>query len=253
MKDDLLARIEALEIDKPGIPQPFSGRLARENGWSRDFAERAVGEYKRFVYLAVRAGHPVTPSEVVDEVWHLHLCHTRSYWDELCAGILGRPLHHDPTEGGASEDRKFRNWYSRTLESYREVFNEDAPADIWPPVEERFAMTTEKAAPRSHRVAPKQTARRIAGLLVLAGLVPVLGGCGGMMAVTDGSSWLCPAFFVGLVVLLAFRGAKRGGRRGRKGGWGGGCGGGGNFGSGPDASGCGSSGCGGGGCGGGGD
>ncbi|MEK6230809.1 MAG: hypothetical protein N2A42_03075 [Luteolibacter sp.] len=33
-------------------------------------------EYKRFVALAMLAGHPVTPSEEVDQAWHLHLVYT---------------------------------------------------------------------------------------------------------------------------------------------------------------------------------
>ena len=69
---DLLERIESYLPDKPGAEFPFSARLARDNGWTREFALRAIKEYKRFCYLAVISGHPVTPSEEVDEVWHLH-------------------------------------------------------------------------------------------------------------------------------------------------------------------------------------
>jgi hypothetical protein len=31
----------------------FVDRLCRENNWGRAFAERCVGEYKKFVYLAM--------------------------------------------------------------------------------------------------------------------------------------------------------------------------------------------------------
>ena len=67
MKDELLLRLDAFELDEPGVAFPFSARLAHENGWSRGFARRVIAEYKRFVWLALRAGHPVTPSEEVDE------------------------------------------------------------------------------------------------------------------------------------------------------------------------------------------
>lgn len=33
MKNELLAKLEAMGLDKPGIPLPFSTRLAGENGW----------------------------------------------------------------------------------------------------------------------------------------------------------------------------------------------------------------------------
>jgi hypothetical protein len=36
--------------------------------------------------------HIVTPSEQVDQVWHLHLTYTRSYWDEFCPNVLGQPF-----------------------------------------------------------------------------------------------------------------------------------------------------------------
>lgn len=66
MKNELLAKLEAMELEKPGIPLPFSTRLARENGWNPEFARKVIREYKRFIYLAVKAGHPVTPSKAVD-------------------------------------------------------------------------------------------------------------------------------------------------------------------------------------------
>jgi len=138
----LRERIEAFPLDEPGAALPFSIRLVREQGWSHAFAAGAVREYKRFVLLAVEAGHPVTPSEVVDQVWHLHLIYTRSYWQGLCAGVLGQDLHHGPTQGGMAEQEKFVDWYTRTLESYRRVFGEEAPLEIWPEAAARFAHAT---------------------------------------------------------------------------------------------------------------
>ena len=109
----------------------------RENGWPRAFAARAIEEYRKFCFLAVHAGHPVTPSDEVDQVWHLHLTYSRHYWDALCRDALERPLHHGPTEGGAAEDRKFHDWYETTLASYRRFFGEP-PKDLWPASNERF-------------------------------------------------------------------------------------------------------------------
>ncbi len=105
------------------------------------FAARAISEYRRFLYLAVVAGHQVSPSDDVDQVWHLHLLYTESYWNRLCCDVLAMPLHHHPTTGGASERAKFDAWYRTTLESYRRVFLEDPPADIWPNPERRASGT----------------------------------------------------------------------------------------------------------------
>ena len=59
-------------------------RLARENGWSRPYAERVVAEYKRYVFLAMTSDEPVCPSEDVDAAWPLHLTYTRSSWMRFC-------------------------------------------------------------------------------------------------------------------------------------------------------------------------
>ncbi len=57
---ELYRRIAAFEIDEPGAAFPFSAKLAKENSWSRDYAKRVVDEYRKFAFLAVAAGHPVT-------------------------------------------------------------------------------------------------------------------------------------------------------------------------------------------------
>jgi len=105
---------------------------------SRHFAIRVIGEYKRFCYLAIRAGHSVTPSDEVDQGWHLHLLYTQSYWNDFRRGALGRPLHHNPTRGGPDESAKFHD-HEKTLASYRRLFGSEPPPDIWPSVKARFA------------------------------------------------------------------------------------------------------------------
>ena len=134
----LWEKLEGLQLNDNHAVFDFSARLARENGWSHDFTRRVLQEYKRYLLLTRHAGHPVTPSEEVDQAWHLHLVYTRSYWDKLCRDILGRPLHHEPTAGGPQEEAKYRQQYQNTLDSYARLFGEPAPADIWPPVTQRF-------------------------------------------------------------------------------------------------------------------
>lgn len=135
---ELWQAILAFHPDHPTAILPFSKRLALEQGWTRRYAVRAIEEYKKFIFLVCTAGHPVTPSEHVDEVWHLHLIYTRSYWDEFCGQVLKRPVHHNPTEGGPSEDARYHEQYQKTLETYAKVFGMAPPEDIWPPVAERF-------------------------------------------------------------------------------------------------------------------
>jgi hypothetical protein len=139
MKTDpeLWRRIEAVELDELGVELPFSARLARDNGWSRDLADAVIEEYCRFCYLAVVAGHEVTPSDEVDQAWHLHLTYSRHYWGPFTQA-LGRPLHHGPTEGGPAEQRRYLENYDATLVSYAREFGRPAPARIWPAASVRF-------------------------------------------------------------------------------------------------------------------
>ena len=87
----------------------FSQRLARENDWSIQHARHCIDEYRRFLYLAATAGHSVTPSDAVDQVWHQHLVYTENYWVDLCQEVLPSPLHHGPTKGGSQERVRYQD------------------------------------------------------------------------------------------------------------------------------------------------
>jgi uncharacterized protein (TIGR04222 family) len=197
---ELSKRLENYSPDDSDAAFPFTERLARDNSWSLDYARRVVREYKRFAFLAVTAGHPVTPSDEVDQAWHLHILYTKSYWKEFCAEVLGKPLHHSPTKGGGEECEKFHDWYARTMESYRRFFDEEPPADIWPDASVRFGVDIHflrvnsernwviakprwlrRAKPRSFKpikVGPRQFATTAIAALLVAGLT----GCGSFLA-----------------------------------------------------------------------
>jgi hypothetical protein len=113
--DALWCALRDFAFDAPDAELSFSLRLARDSSWPRSFARRVIEEYRRFLYLVQVAGHPCTPSEEVDQAWHLHLVYTRSYWDDLCDAVLGFPLHHGPTEGGAVEGARYHDQYARTF------------------------------------------------------------------------------------------------------------------------------------------
>ena len=128
----LRARVEAYGLDRPDEARPFSWRLREDRGWSSARAARAIAEYRRFVVLAVAAGHPVSPPPEVDEVWHLHLTDTRRYWQEFCPEVLGQPLHHEPSRGGPEERQRLEDQYAATVASYQRLFGGAPPRDVWP-------------------------------------------------------------------------------------------------------------------------
>ena len=136
----LLQRIADHRIGPADASLSFTERLARENRWSPAHAERVVGEYKRFCYLAMTAGREVTPSDAVDQAWHLHLTYSRDYWQTFCREVLGRDLHHGPTQGGPAERDRFYRQYAETLAAYEAAFGHAPPTDIWPDAHRRFAV-----------------------------------------------------------------------------------------------------------------
>jgi len=135
---NLKKQLIAFEIGSPNDNFPFTQRLARENAWPIDFAHQVVTEYKRFIYLVAVSKHEITPSDQVDQAWHLHMTYTQSYWVDLCRNTLGFELHHYPTKGGREESIKFRRQYSETLDLYKHTFKESPPETIWPQAQARF-------------------------------------------------------------------------------------------------------------------
>lgn len=118
--------------DSPEAAVQFSDKLIKETKWGPDFAKQAMAEYKKFLYLCLTMPQGASPSEVVDEVWHLHLTYTTSYWKKLCGEVLQRELHHYPNKGGTSENQRHRDWYADTLIAYVKEFQELPLADFWP-------------------------------------------------------------------------------------------------------------------------
>ncbi|WP_315724258.1 MULTISPECIES: hypothetical protein [unclassified Bradyrhizobium] len=136
-RQELWRRIAAHDFE-PGTPFNFTQRLARDHGWSLDEARAAIEAYRRFCFLAMVSPTPVTPSEVVDEVWHQHLIYSRDYWTMWCGERLQSPLHHDPTPGGPDAQMTYRRQYAETLALHERFFGPPSP-DLWPATHIRFA------------------------------------------------------------------------------------------------------------------
>lgn len=134
---ELWNRIEDFEIDDLESSFSFSDRLARENDWSMEYCLRAILEYKKFIFLICISPESLTPSDEIDQVWHLHLLYTQSYWIDLCEKTINRQIHHGPTKG-KEEQSRFKDQYQYTLDQYLEKFEMNPPNDIWPKSEKRF-------------------------------------------------------------------------------------------------------------------
>lgn len=209
MVGDIWQNLKGLSFGEQGAALSFTERLARENGWTKGFAARVVEEYRRFAFLAATEGG-ATPSDEVDQAWHLHMTYTRHYWGAF-AEALGAPLHHEPTKGGVCEREKFAAQYEKTLADYRRVFRTEPPADIWPPAAMRFgeAPFMRRINMRRHFIVPKW---RIAAAAALAAGIAALGAIEGARAraeegaVETARNWIesHPVEFVAGFIAFAF-------------------------------------------------
>lgn len=128
MNQELWAKIEAFNFDELPTDYGFSIRLANENFWTSNFTQLAILEYKKFMYLAATSEFMVSPSEIVDTVWHQHLVFTQLYTD--FAAVLGKQIQHIPSTHNKADFLKFKQAKERTKELYYSNFGQQ-PASIW--------------------------------------------------------------------------------------------------------------------------
>src|SRR5260370_41391841 len=109
----------------------FASKLSRKLGWTAEFAFRAIAEYKKYVYLGVISTGNVTPSKVIDQVWHEHQLFTKAY-REFCSEVIDKEFDHTPELIPVPQQtQQFNQQYLDTLALYRAEFNMEPPADIW--------------------------------------------------------------------------------------------------------------------------
>ena len=210
-REACLLRLSQYSPDAPGAQVPYSLRLAEAEGWSRLHTLTVIEEYKRFAYLAVFAGHPVTPSEAIDAAWHLHLQYSEEYWTVFCGEGLRAPLRQVPGIGAPDEDDAYAQRYQQTMESYRRVFGVEPPADVWPepePAQEHSAPDDQGFVARRPRkaVTPTHvsTTRRIMPFVwpvIGISLLAVTAYAAPDFKVLDYSGPLFLAFYLGLCVI----------------------------------------------------
>jgi hypothetical protein len=124
-------KLKSFQFDKQGALYPFSMQLADESfAGNHQYALAVIDEYRKFLFLLDTTGHSVTPASDVDEAWHLHLSFTGLYWNKMMDRVLGKRLGHNPGNGSAGDDTKFRAIYQRTLHDYTQYFGEP-PLRTW--------------------------------------------------------------------------------------------------------------------------
>jgi len=102
----------------------IKNKLIHTYGWPKKNADKCIQQYKNFLFLLKKYGNTqqLTPSEDLDEVWHLHILNTKQYRQD-CDNIFGKFLDHDPiypTQKSLSETSK--NTFQITQDLYRKEF-----------------------------------------------------------------------------------------------------------------------------------
>ena len=171
-------RINAFRFDEPGTVLTFDKRLARENGWDLSYTQDVIEEYKKFMFLCCISDSPITPSDQVDQAWHLHMIYTKSYWIDFCRNTLEQEIHHNPTKGGSSEQTKFKDLYAHTFLLYHDKFQTPAPTNIWLNSEKRFSeihfqRINTKAYWMIKKPAKENIALTVIALILFAGLLNI--------------------------------------------------------------------------------
>lgn len=126
--DPLWLKLNFLNLGPQAAMNPFMQMLGQQMGWPMPMVSQVMEEYRKFLFLALRAGHPVTPPTIIEQVWNLHMQSAQDYWEKLGALITERPV----AEGiGASVAAGMADQYQQTIASYARIFGMEPPADIW--------------------------------------------------------------------------------------------------------------------------
>lgn len=134
--------VKAFDLDYPYDEYCFSIRLAYKNKWSENFTIRAIEEYKKFMFLATISDKMVSPSEIIDIVWHQHLIFTKSY-SQFC-DLLGKKIEHIPSTNNTEDQPRFRQAKIHANKLYEEHFGEQ-DTEIWSATTMYDSLKLEKA------------------------------------------------------------------------------------------------------------
>ncbi|MFN8437564.1 MAG: glycine-rich domain-containing protein-like [Cytophagales bacterium] len=121
-------KIQNFELGDEYSDYDFVLRLAKENYWTIDFTNKAILEYKKFMYLVAKSELMLSPSPIIDIVWHQHLIFTQSY-AQFCH-ILGKFINHVPSTLKLNEEKRFAQAKQTTQQLYSQFFG-NQPIEIW--------------------------------------------------------------------------------------------------------------------------
>jgi len=120
--DESTEQLPSLSFDYVKGARLSRGVLATLSG---DDVRTLADRYRRF--LALKARYPreaIAPTEIIDEMWHLHMLHPRAYHRD-CMQAFGFILDHNPGFGAEKDEADaLAATFARTAERYEREFGE---------------------------------------------------------------------------------------------------------------------------------
>ena len=171
----------------PGLNRPWNvsfktlvERVMRECCVTETRAQDMCEAYATFLELkmaidddgATAEGPRLSPPEIIDRVWHLHILDTRFYAYEVL-GLTGMDLEHDPD--GARDPEEKRKRAMNTVIAYRSRFGGNpptTPGSLWrfsPDVNEVWSAPQPEYVCASLRADKEKSAEEGQARLVFAG------------------------------------------------------------------------------------
>ena len=127
--DPLWLKLNMMNAEGLQAFAPVMEAMQKQWGQNAEMAQRIIEEYRKFLFLAMRAGHQVIPPGPVNDVWMMHLQNAQNYWENLGKMIGDRPM----AQGGA-DPKNFASMadaWKATLDSYEKIVGRKPPMDIW--------------------------------------------------------------------------------------------------------------------------
>ena len=119
--DQLNLLLEELIQEEPQL----QNKVVKALGLSFEETHEGILEMLKFLVLVSISPQVLTPSKVVDKIWHEFILFTRTY-DKFCKQHFGRFIHHQPDGGKVANGRQFR----RLIALYELKFG-SMPAKFW--------------------------------------------------------------------------------------------------------------------------
>lgn len=119
---DEIMKMPELSFDYVAAARTSRGILA---GLSEVEIRELAARYQRFLALKARhPEHPIAPTEIIDEMWHLHMLHPRAYHRD-CMAFFGYVLDHTPGYGADEATRPaLERTFHRTAALWERTYGE---------------------------------------------------------------------------------------------------------------------------------